>query len=197
MVRKISRSGIPGSSDRAWWRRGTAVVRTTLPERAAAESLRSAIQQLDPALPIKVETMRSEVDHFLTRPRFQTAVLTLFALTGLVLSGIGLYGLISYLVAGRTREIGVRIALGATSGDVIRMVLSDAGRWTLAGALIGTAASAASLRLFQTLLYEVKALDARAFVGALVALATVAALAAWIPARRGSRIEPAVALREE
>jgi ABC-type antimicrobial peptide transport system permease subunit len=168
-----------------------------LPEQAAAESLRSAIQQLDPALPVKVETMRTEVDRFLMRPRFQTTVLTLFAFTGLVLAGIGLYGLISYLVAGRTREIGVRMALGATRGDVMRMVLSDAGRWTLAGVLIGTAASFVSLRLLQTMLYEVKALDARAFIGALIALGTVAALAAWAPARRASRIEPAVTLREE
>ena len=79
----------------------------------------------------------------------------------------------------------------------MRMVLSDAGQWTLAGVLIGTAASAASLQLFQTLLYEVKALDARAFIGALIALGTVAALAAWAPALRASRIEPAVTLREE
>jgi ABC-type lipoprotein release transport system permease subunit len=79
----------------------------------------------------------------------------------------------------------------------MRMVLSDAGHWTLAGVLIGTAASFASLRLFQTLLYEVKALDARAFIGALIALGTVAAVAAWAPARRASRIEPAVTLREE
>jgi ABC-type antimicrobial peptide transport system permease subunit len=79
----------------------------------------------------------------------------------------------------------------------MRMVLSDAGRWTLAGALIGTAASAASLRLLQTLLYEVKALDARAFLGALGILAAAAALAAWIPARRAARIEPAAALRAE
>lgn len=79
----------------------------------------------------------------------------------------------------------------------MRMVISDAGHWTLAGVLIRTAASVASLRLFQTLLYEVTALDARAFIGALVALATVAALAASIPARRASDIDPAVALREE
>jgi len=172
-------------------------VRTTLAEQAAAESLRSSIRQLDPTLPVKIESMRGEVDRFLTRPRFQTAVLTLFAFTALVLAGIGLYGLISYLVAGRTREIGVRMALGATRKDVIRMVLADASHWTAAGALIGTVASAASLRLLQTLLYEVKALDARASIGAVAALVAVAALAAWIPARRASRIDPTKALREE
>jgi predicted permease len=189
--------GIPGSSDPDWSRRGTAVVRTTLPEQAAAEFLRSAFHQLDPALPLKVDTMRTEVDQFLARPRFQTAVLALFAITALALAGIGLYGLIAYLVAGRTREIGVRIALGATAADVMRMVLSDAGRWTLAGLLIGTAASAASLRLFRTLLYEIEVLEARAFVGAIVVLVTIAALAAWIPARRASAIEPTVALRQD
>jgi putative ABC transport system permease protein len=197
LVRATAGRGIPGSSDPAWPRRGTAIYRTTIPEAAAAESLRSAIQQLDPALPVKIETMRDEVDRFLPRPRFQTVVLTLFALTGLVLASIGLYGLISYLVQGRTREIAVRIALGATRGNVLRMVLSDAGYWTLAGVLLGSAASAASLGFFQSLLYDVPALDVRAFAAALFALGSVAALAAWIPARRASKIDPAAALRQE
>ncbi|MGH9631318.1 MAG: FtsX-like permease family protein, partial [Bryobacteraceae bacterium] len=144
-----------------------------------------------------IGTMSSQVDRFLTRPRFRTALLSLFAFTGLVLSGLGLYGLISYLVAERTREIGVRIALGATPGQVIKMVVSDAARWTGAGMIIGIIASAGLLRLLQTMLYDVKALDARALVGAVVALAAVALLAAWIPAHRASSIDPTTALREE
>jgi predicted permease len=196
-VRKISRDGIPGSGDPAWWRRATAIVRSTLTEQAAAASLRSTFRELDPTLPVKLETMDAQVEHFLTRPRFQTALLCLFALTGLVLAGIGLYGLISVLVAERTSEIGVRMALGATSSNVWRMVLSDAARWTGAGAIIGTAASLGLLRLFQGLLFEVKALDVRAFAFAMTALVAVALFAAWIPAHRASNIDPMIALRHE
>lgn len=196
VVRKTSREGIPGAGP-AWWRRGTAIVRTTLGEQAASGFLRSALQELDPALPVKIETMDSQVDRLLTRPRFQTALLTLFAITGVALAGIGLYGLISFLVAGRTREIGLRIALGATPGDVRKMIVSDAGRWTAAGVVIGIAASAGSLRVLQTMLYEVEALDIRAFAGAVITLTAVAFLAAWIPAHRVSSIEPVIALRDE
>jgi hypothetical protein len=197
LVRQSSRKGIPGDSDPAWWRRATAVVRTTLNEQAASASLRSVIQQLDAALPVKIETMDSHVDRFLWRPRFQTALLTLFAATGLALAAIGLYGLMSFLVAERTREIGVRIAIGATPGSVVKMVISDAARWTCAGTIMGIAASAGLLRLLQTLLYDIKALDIRAFAGAVAALAIVALLAAWIPAYRAARIEPTIALREQ
>lgn len=119
-VRKSTGEGIPGSGDDAWWRRATAIVRSNLDERDAAESVRAAIGHVDPAVPIEIETMQARVDTFLTRPRFQTTLLSMFAITGLALAGIGLYGLISFLVAERTREIGVRIALGATPGEVAR-----------------------------------------------------------------------------
>lgn len=197
VLRKRSGRGIPGAGDPTWPRHAMAILRTSLPESAAAESFRAAIQNLDPMLPVKVETMSVEVDRFLVRPRFQTVVLILFATAGVLLAGIGLYGLISYLVARRTREIGVRMALGAGRGDVLRMVLSDAAAWTVAGSLIGCAASAASLRVFQTLLYGVSALDSRAFVAAGAILFAVAALAAWIPARSATKIDPMSALREE
>ena len=197
IVRRTLRQGVPGDSDPAWWRRATAILRTTLSDQTATAALRSTIQQLDPALPVKIETMDNQVDRFLTRPRFQTALLSLFAVTGLVLAGIGIYGLISFLVAQRTREIGVRMALGATPGDVRKMVISEAGRWTAAGSIVGIAASAALSRLLQTMLYDVKAIDVRVFAGALAVLISVAALAAWIPARRAITIEPVIALREE
>ena len=100
-------------------------------------------------------------------------------------------------MAERTREIGVRIALGATRGNVAKMVIADAARWTGTGAIVGIAASAALLHLIQGLLYEVKPLDVRAFVAAVTALVAVALLAAWIPARRASRVEPMIALRHE
>jgi putative ABC transport system permease protein len=196
-IRKSTGEEIPGSGDDAWWRRATAIVRSNLSERDAVESLRVAIRQVDPAVPIKVETMESQVDRFLTRPRFQTTLLSMFAFTGLVLAGIGLYGLISFLVAERTREIGVRMALGATPGEVTRLVVLDGVRWTAAGVIVGIAASASLLRLVKGLLYEVKALDLRVLAGAIAILIVVAILAAWLPAYRASRIDPMIALRHD
>ena len=124
-------------------------------------------------------------------------MLLLFALTGLALAAIGLYGLISFLVVERTREIGVRIALGATPSAVARLVVSEGARWTAAGTILGIAASASLLRLLRGLLYEVKVLDLRVFTGAIVVLVGVATLAAWLPAHRASKIDPMVALRHD
>jgi predicted permease len=196
-VRKHTGDGIPGSGDDAWWRRATAIVRSNLGERDSGDLLRAAIRQVDPTVPVKVETMEARVDTFLIRPRFQTTLLLLFALTGLALAAIGLYGLISFLVVERTREIGVRIALGATPSEVARLVVSEGARWTAAGAIPGIAASGSLLRLLRGLLYEVKVLDLRVFAGAIAILVGVATLAAWFPARRASRIDPMVALRHD
>ncbi|SPE42536.1 conserved membrane hypothetical protein [Candidatus Sulfopaludibacter sp. SbA3] len=194
-VRRTTRQGMPGSSDPAWPRRATAIVRTTLSDRDAAEQLRAAISDIDPAVPVQFETIATQVDRFLTRPRFQTTLLSLFALTGLLLAGIGLYGLISFLVAERTREIGVRMALGATPGDVAKLVVSDGARWTAAGIVVGLAASALFLRALRGLLYEVQVLDLRVLAAAASVLVAVALMAAWLPARRASAIDPMIALR--
>jgi putative ABC transport system permease protein len=196
-VRKYTGDEIAGSGDDAWWRRATAIVRSNLGERDATELLRAAIRQVDPTVPVKVETMEARVDTFLARPRFQTTLLLLFALTGLALTGIGLYGLISFLVVERTREIGVRIALGSTPAEVARLVVSDGACWTAAGAILGIAASGSLLRLLRGLLYDVKVLDLRVFAGAVAILVGVAALAAWLPAHRASRVDPMVALRHD
>jgi putative ABC transport system permease protein len=197
LLRKATGDGIPGSGDVAWWRRATVIVRSNLGERDAVETLRAAIREVDPAVPVKVETMEARVDQFLTRPRFQTTLLSLFAFTGLVLAGIGLYGLISFLVAERTREIGVRVALGATPREVAKLVVSDGMRWTASGVIIGIAGAGSLLRLLKGLLYEVNVLDVRVFAGAIAVLVTVAILAAWLPAHRASKIDPMVALHHD
>jgi predicted permease len=196
-IRKSTGEDIPGSSDTAWWRRATAVVRSNLAAGDAEQLLRAAIRQVDPAVPIELQTMEARVDRFLTRPRFETVLLLMFAFTGLALAGIGLYGLISFLVEERTREIGVRIALGATPSEVARLVASDGVRWTAVGAVVGVAASASLLRLLKGLLYEVSILDLRVFAGAIALLVAVAVLAAWFPAQRASKIDPMVALRHD
>jgi putative ABC transport system permease protein len=121
----------------------------------------------------------------------------MFATTGLALAAIGLYGLVSFMVVLRTREIGIRMALGATPGAVMKLVISDGLRWTGIGAVIGGALSAGTLRLLERLLFEVKADDVRVFAAAAVILVLVATLAAWLPSRRAARIDPMVALRHE
>jgi predicted permease len=195
-VRKLTGEGTPGSGDDAWWRRATAIVRTNLGEREAMELLRAAIRNVDPAVPVEVKTMEARVGAFLVRPRFQTTLLSMFALTGLTLAGIGLYGLVSFLAAGRTREIGVRIAIGATPVHVVRLVIADGVRWTAVGTIFGIAASVGLLRVLRGLLYEVEFLDLRVFAGTIAVLVSVAVLAAWLPARRASRIDPICRLAE-
>jgi ABC-type lipoprotein release transport system permease subunit len=196
-VRRFTGEGTSGSGDDAWWRRATVIVRSNLSERDAEESLRATIRKVDPAVPIKLEMMTAQVDSFLTGPRFQTTLLSMFAFAGLALAAIGLYGLISFLVVERTRELGVRIALGARPVEVTKLVVSDGLRWTVVGAILGIGASGGLLRLLEGLLYEVKAFEPWVFAGALAVLVVVAILAAWLPARRAARIDPMVALRHD
>jgi len=196
-VRKHTGDGIPGSGDDAWWQRATAIVRSNLSERDTAELLKAAIRQVDPTVPVEIATVQARVDRFLVRPRFQTALLLLFALTGLALAGIGLYGLISFLVVHRTREIGVRMALGATPAEAARLVVSGAVRWTAVGIVIGIAGAGSLLHLLEGLLYQVEVLDPRVFAGAVAVLVAAAISAAWLPAHRASNIDPAIALRHE
>jgi len=123
--------------------------------------------------------------------------LSAIALNGLLLAAIGLYGLASFLVAERTREIGIRMALGATRRNVIGLVMADGMRWTAAGAFLGLVCSAALTRFLKGLLYDVRTDDSRVFVMAALVLSMIAMLATFLPSRHASRIDPMVALRHE
>ncbi|MGH9454527.1 MAG: FtsX-like permease family protein, partial [Terriglobia bacterium] len=129
--------------------------------------------------------------------RFTMALLGLFALLALVLAGVGIYGVISYSVALRTHEIGIRMALGAAKHDVLRMVLRQGMLLTLLGIAIGWAGGLLVSRFLQSLLYGVKPTDPATFVTVSVILGLVAALACYIPARRATKVDPMVALRNE
>lgn len=164
---------------------------------AIAPAIREEFRRLDPRLTVQIDTLDQRVGKLQSRPRFQTLLLGGFALSGLLLAAIGLYGVVALLVAQRTPEIGVRMALGATPGDVLRMVLSQAGIWLAVGLAAGLAAAAVSAKLIESLLYGTTPRDPLPIAGAVLALSVATLVAGWLPARRAARVEPVTALRYE
>ncbi|MGB7758362.1 MAG: FtsX-like permease family protein, partial [Bryobacteraceae bacterium] len=176
---------------------GVALLETPLDAGTLERWVRRQMAAIDPALPVTIETMQIKVDRLSERARFLAALIALFAVFGLLLAAIGLYGVLSFLVAQRTREIGLRIALGASPGRIARMAVHQAGVWTLAGMVAGWAASAALARLARGALFQVSPLDPLSLAVAALVLLMATAIAAWLPARRAAQVDPAVSLREE
>jgi ABC-type antimicrobial peptide transport system permease subunit len=141
--------------------------------------------------------MNDIIARSLLQKKFTMLLLTIFAGTALLLAAIGLYGVISYSVAQRTRELGIRIALGAQKGDVLRLILRQGMTLVAAGIAFGIAASLGLTRLMATLLYGVSATDPLTFLALSIALLAVAFVACWLPARRASAVDPIVALHAE
>jgi putative ABC transport system permease protein len=160
--------------------------------------VRREIQALDPALPVyNIGTLAQQKDGMLYTERLAATLLTLFSLLALSLAAIGIYGVLSYSVAERTREMGVRLALGASPRDLLALVIGQGLTLTLIGLIIGLGASFALTRLIAKLLYGVSATDPLTFVVIPLLLTGVALLACWLPARRATRVDPLVALRYE
>ena len=178
-------------------RTATAILSGPMDPAALARWVRAEVAALDPSLPVSIETLDQRVGKLAQRPRFNTWLLGLFAAMGLLLSAIGLYGVVSFLVAQRTQEIGVRMALGATPGAIARLVLGHAARWTLAGAALGVAGSLFGARLLDAMLFHVSPRDPWILAAAVTALWAIAMLAAWVPSRRAARIDPMQALRQD
>jgi putative ABC transport system permease protein len=141
--------------------------------------------------------MEDVVTGALSRPRFNLLLLSSFALVALALSAIGIYGVLAYLVTQRTREIGIRVALGAQPGDVLTMLLREGMAPVVAGALVGTGASLLAARAIQSMLFGVSPSDPASVAGAPLLLTLVALLACYLPARRALGVDPIVALRDE
>ncbi len=159
---------------------------------------RAQIAELDPALPVtRIATMEQQVAESMAPQSFSTAVLTVFAAGALLLAAIGLYGVLAFAVAQRTREIGVRIALGASHGTVLGMVVRQGMVLVAAGLVIGLAGAVGVTRVMTSLLYRTHPFDPWTFIAVPIVLASVALLACYLPARRAARIEPMVALRTE
>ncbi|MBV8847255.1 MAG: FtsX-like permease family protein [Bryobacterales bacterium] len=163
-----------------------------------ANALRATIRKLDPELPVaNVLTMREILSESVSSRRFQTLLTALFASAALLLACLGIFGVISYSVARRTNEIGIRIAVGAEPLQVALTVFRQGIRPVIGGLLVGVAGALASGRLIRSFLFGTEPRDPAAMLAVIVILLAVAALACWGPARRASRIDPAVALRNE
>ncbi len=174
----------------------TLVVRTRVAPESLASSVLTTLRTLNPGQPAsEFRPLQSLVDHAVSPRRFFVLLVTVFAGLGVLLAALGIYGVISYSVAQKTQEIGVRMALGATAGRVMRDVLANTLRLTLAGVLLGTAASLAVARLIASLLFSTSPWDAQTFLVMVVGLVIVAMVSGYFPARRASRVSPMSALR--
>jgi ABC-type antimicrobial peptide transport system permease subunit len=160
--------------------------------------VRQVLRDIDPDLPVyRVRTMGQRVDESLARRRFAVVLLGLFAAIALGLASLGIYGVMAYLVAQGTRELGIRLALGATPCEVLRLIISGGMTVALAGIAVGLAVAWMVSGVMGALLFGVDARDPITFVAIPVLLAGVALLACYLPARRAMRIDPAVCLRAE
>jgi ABC-type antimicrobial peptide transport system permease subunit len=157
--------------------------------------VRAQVATLDPTLPAEIETLQQRVSQMADQPRFQTVLVGFFAATGLVLAVIGLYGVISFLVTQRTPEIGIRIALGATRQDILRLVIGTSLRLIASGTLIGLIAALAVSRVLSSLLFSIGPHDPITFVLVTLVLVFVAIAATLIPASSAARVDPIVTLR--
>lgn len=174
------------------------MVRSSLDSTAVTRLLQRCLWSLDKDEPLReVRTMAEVISGSVAEPRFRTWLLTAFAVAGLSLTLIGIYGVISYSVSQRTHEMGIRIALGARPSNMLRLVLNHGLRLTLVGAAIGLAGSLLLTRVLENQLYEVKPGDPATLVGAAGAMLLVAIGASYFPARRATRVDPMVALRYE
>jgi putative ABC transport system permease protein len=176
----------------------TFVARTSLEPTSLTSAVAGAVRAVDPELPLAdVATMENVVNSTIARPRLVSTLLTAFALIALALAGVGVYGVMAYSVSQRTQEIGVRMALGASSESVFRMMIGQSLRLVALGIVVGVVAAGWLSRFLTTLLFRTERFDPVTFAVTALVLAGVAVLASYIPARRGMRIAPVEALRAE
>jgi predicted permease len=173
-------------------------LRSTLPPEQLAPAVRREVAAIDASIPLfAVRPMEELLAQQTATGRFGSAVLTAFGLAALVLAAVGLYGVLAFVVSLRRREIGIRLALGATSGRVLEGVIGQGTALAAVGLVIGLAAALFSTRVIESQLFGIGARDPLVFVGAAVTLLLVAVAASWVPALRAARVDPQVALREE
>jgi putative ABC transport system permease protein len=173
-------------------------IRTSTNPRSLEPVVQAVVAGLDTDLPvINLRTMDELMTDAVAPPRFRTILVSLFAVVGLLLAAIGIYGVMAYAVTERTHELGVRMALGADRRDVLRIVLGEAAWLAAGGVALGVAGALGATRLIGALLFGVTATDALTFCAIAMLLASTALVASYIPARRATQVDPMVALRYE
>jgi predicted permease len=173
------------------------VVRSRLPLTQTTSMITALAREVHPSIVVEFRTMQSQVRDSLMRERLMATLSGFFGALAATIAMIGLYGVMSYTVARRRSEIGIRMALGADRGEVVRMVMREAGTLLLAGLIVGTVSALLAARAASALLFGLQPYDPATLATAAGALAAVAALASYLPALRASRLEPTEALREE
>jgi len=174
------------------------VLRSTVDPLSLAPALRNAVHEVDPALPVyQVMTMDERLSNSVAARRFNLLLLGVFAALALLLAAVGVYGVIAYVVTQRTREVGIRMALGAQRSDVVRLFIKQGMALVLFGVGLGLLGAFALTRVMTSLLFGVSANDPLTFAGVALLLSAIAMLACYLPARRAARTDPLVALRHE
>ena len=180
------------------WRFMYLIVRGTSNPQGLLPAIRSEVWSLDKDLPVaRVRTMNELLSESVAQPRLRTMLLGIFAGVALLLAAVGIYGVMSYSVTQRKHELGIRMALGASSGDILKMVVGQGVKLAFAGAVLGLIGAYAATRLLSSLLFNVSTTDTMIFVGIPVLLTVIALLASYIPARRATKVDPIIALRYE
>ena len=178
-------------------KRSIVLLDSVMAARTVEPWVRAEITSIDPTVPVEMEPLDQTVSRLADRPRFETALLTFFAGTGLLLAIVGLYGLIAFITIQQRHEIGVRMALGATRGDILGLITSEGLRMVSIGGALGVGSALAVSKMLKALLFEVSTYDPFTFIAVPVLLTLVALVAILMPARAGIRVDPAVTLRAE
>ena len=174
------------------------VVRSDLNLASVAATIRHEVREVDRDLPVTdIVSMSDLIDTSVAQPRFRTWLLGSFAVVALVLAAAGIFGVISYSVSRRTHEIGIRVTLGASPANVMRLILTESARLVLIGFAVGIPVSFVLGRFLSNLVFRIHAADPTTFTAVAFLLFTVATLAAYVPARRATRVDPMIALRHE
>jgi predicted permease len=181
----------------AWSQHQFFLLETSLPASVVGPWVRQRVAQLDPIAPVEMDTISQQVSKLADRPRFEMALLGFFAGCGLLMAVIGLYGVVSFVATQRTQEIGVRMALGATRFDILRLIAGEGVGLIMLGGVVGLGGALAGAQLLRSLLYNVGPHDPALFAAASLLLLVVAIAATLIPARAATKVEPVVALRYE
>jgi ABC-type antimicrobial peptide transport system permease subunit len=173
------------------------LVRTASSPTSLSEAIRRKVHERQPDVPVKFSTMEAYLSKNVATPRFRTLLLSIFAALAVALAMAGVYGVMAYTVGQRSNEIGLRMALGASSNDVVRMVLGQGAMLAGIGMVLGLVGAVAATRLLESVLFEVKPFDPLTYAAVAALVVVIALAASYLPARRASQLDPLEALRQE